>query len=295
MPGRLGFRLLAELALSPFASYAELGRRLGVTGEAVRQRLDRFREDGVLRGFSAIPAASVFGRQACDLIFPTSIDLDLLLRQPDVVYAVNSVDGRCGVKGYVDDVAGFASRTSDLVGQTPYKVIGGPGARSADLLGTIDLRVLRALVAEPRSSFRELQAATGLSYRTVRSSRQRLVDSGAVAVQPVLRPSRCGDLYHNLWVQGPACAVEQDVRGLLDDHVVLDWWSSPPSLYLFCHEDSLEAHVNMIESLRRAPGVDEVEVVLTREYRLAERRVLGWIDERLAAWRGQVPVGTGQA
>lgn len=292
--GRLGFRLLAELNTSPFASYAELGRRLGVTGEAIRQRLDRFVEDGVLRGFSAIPAATVFGRQTCDLVFTTPVDLELLLRQPDVAYAVNSVDGRCGVKGYVHDVLRFTKHLSDIVGEAPWLVGTGPSPGAPELLGTIDLRVLRGLIKAPRASFRALQKATGLSYRTVRASRQRLVDSGAIAVQPILRPSRKGDLYHNLHLQGPACIDEREVLRLIDEYVVLDRWHSPPSMYLFCHEYSLDAHVTMIDALRRAPGIDEVEVVLTKEYRLAERRLLGWIDEQLAAWRGRMPPGTGQ-
>ncbi|MBW3584159.1 MAG: hypothetical protein KY455_13800 [Euryarchaeota archaeon] len=294
MSGRLGFRLLADLSRSPFASHAELGRRLGVTGEAVRQRLDRFKEDGVLRGFSAIPAASVFGRRACDVVFQSSVDLGLVLRQSDVVFAVTSADGGCGVKGYVHDVLDFTSRMSDLVGGPPRQVISGPAPRPTNALGTIDLRVLRALVVEPRSSFRHLQAATGLSYRTVRSRRERLLESRAVDVQPILRPSRNGDLYHNLWIEGPLCANEQEVLDLLHDHVVLDRWDTPPSIYLFCHEDGIKAHIAMIEKLRRTPGIDQVEVVLSEEYRMAKDRVLGWIDELMAAWRGKEPSGTGQ-
>lgn len=286
MAGHLGFRLLAELSRSPFASHAELGRRLGVTGEAVRQRLDRFVDDGVLRGFSAIPAANVFGRQACDVVFRTSIEPDLVLRQPDVVFAVTSADGGCGVKGYVHDVLDFTDRMSDVVGEPPRQVISGPVPRPANALGTIDLRVLRGLVVEPRASFRRLQAVTGLSYRTVRSRRERLLDSRAVEVQPILRPSRNGDLYHNLWIEGPLCANEQEVLRLLHDHVVLDRWDTPSSIYLFCHEDGIKAHIAMIETLRRTHGIDQVEVVLSEEYRMAEDRVLGWIDERLAAWRG---------
>lgn len=294
MAAPLGFRLLAEVNRSPFASNAELGRRLGVSGEAVRQRLDRFVEEGVLRGFSAIPAASVFGRQSCDLIFTGPIDLGLLLRQPEVVYVVNSIDGRCGVKGYVRDVPAFTDHMCDVVGEAPWRVGSGPSAGPPDHLGTIDLRVLRALVAAPRASFRELQDVTGLSYRTVRATRQRLVASSTVSVQPILRPSRNGHLYHNLHLQGPACTDEREVLGLLKDHLVLDRWEAPPSIYLFCHEDSLDAHVTMIDSLRRAPGIEEVDVVLTKEYRLAEGRVFGWIDDRLAAWRRQAVGDTGQ-
>lgn len=281
---RLGFRLLAELKRSPFASNAELGRHLGVTREAVRQRLDQFVDEGVLRGFSAIPAASIFGRQACDLVFATSVDLGLLARQPDVVYAINSIDGRCAVKGYVRDVSAFTRHMTEVVGQPAWSIMRGPEPGAPHPLSTIDLRVLRALVQMPRASFGELQDATGLAYRTVRASRERLVESGAITVQPILRRSRNGDLYHNLHLQGPACSDEKKVLGLLQDHLVLDRWHTPPSLYLFCHEENLDTHILIVDTLRRMPGIEQVEVILTKEYRLAEARVLGWIDELFAEW-----------
>ena len=65
--------LLAELATNARASYADLGRRVGLSPSAVAERMRRMEEDGVIKGYSVEIDAATLGmpvlaviRMTCD-------------------------------------------------------------------------------------------------------------------------------------------------------------------------------------------------------------------------------------
>lgn len=65
--------LLVELATNARASYADLGRRVGLSPSAVAERMRRMEEDGIIKGYSADINPEVLGlpvlaviRMTCD-------------------------------------------------------------------------------------------------------------------------------------------------------------------------------------------------------------------------------------
>src|ERR1700744_1589477 len=65
--------LLVELAANARASYAELGRRVGLSPSAVAERMRRMEEDGIIQGYSVDIARETLGldilaviRMTCD-------------------------------------------------------------------------------------------------------------------------------------------------------------------------------------------------------------------------------------
>jgi Lrp/AsnC family leucine-responsive transcriptional regulator len=65
--------LLAELAANARASYADLGRRVGLSPSAVAERMRRMEEDGIIKGYSVEIAPEALGlpilaviRMTCD-------------------------------------------------------------------------------------------------------------------------------------------------------------------------------------------------------------------------------------
>src|SRR2546425_12286248 len=57
------FQLLAHLLKEPLASNEELGRRVRLSGTAVKTRLEGLTEEGVFGGLYGIPAPEGFQRQ----------------------------------------------------------------------------------------------------------------------------------------------------------------------------------------------------------------------------------------
>lgn len=277
-------RILAHLARSPFASHAELGRVVGRAPSTVAGRLRALEGRGVLRGWVALPDAEVFGRQAIGLGFEADVPLDALLALDDAVYAGASPDGYRGVMGYTSDPDLWRETVEEVVGVPADAQATLPGRTRPAALGPLEWRVLRALVETPRASLKALAAATGLSYRTVKARRTRLVDQGAVAVQPLLRPARDGTLYYHLWVWVKPRADEAAVLSCLPSAFVIDRYDHPRSVYVFCQAADLADQAAQVHALRNAADVDAVRVVINDDFAVATGRLLRWIDEAGAPW-----------
>ncbi|GAA1253814.1 Lrp/AsnC family transcriptional regulator [Prauserella halophila] len=59
-------RIVSRLVANARSSYAEIGKEVGLSAPAVKRRVDRLLEDGVLRGFTAVvdPEALGWGTEA---------------------------------------------------------------------------------------------------------------------------------------------------------------------------------------------------------------------------------------
>lgn len=248
----------------------------------MRKRLAALREDGVLHGFVAYPAADALGRAAVGAAWPRAADLDALLRVPDTAWVADSFDGMCGALAYTRDPAAWHAAADALVGAAPIQRSVLP-ARSLPPLGPLEWRVARAMLDAPTGSLRALADATGLSPRTVGARRAALLASRALIVEPVLRTSRAGAIVCHVNVRAPRAAWPK-ARELLGETIVAADYAD--SVYLFCWAPDMATHARRVEAVRRAPGVERVDVVLNREFRVATDRLRAWIDEALDAWRG---------
>lgn len=286
-------RLLAALFDAPFASYAELGRRIRVTGEGARRRLLRLEEQGVLRGFVAVPVPSIFDRVGAFVtVEAEAVDTGRALGLPDVVLAGGTMGGLFTVVGFVprgrQDARRSVWRDALGTGEARYE-----GAYRTDVdpdpLGPLAWRVLRALLTDPRAPLVDVAEATGLTPRTVRDRRDELVASGALEVTPLLGPSDAGRLFLHVAVVG----AEESAAALaarLPDAVPTGRMA--PSLQgtprraaiLFCEAASLPALQALLDDLQDRPGVEEVLPYLLEDYAVHTARLERWIDEALERW-----------
>ena len=136
-------RLLAELQEDARLSFAELGRRVGLSSPAVAERLARLEEDGVIRGYHADvdPRALGFTLGVVIRIRPAPRELhkvaELAQRTPEVVECHRITGEDCYfIKAFVRDVEhleevidGFAvygQTTSSIMQSSPVPARGVP-------------------------------------------------------------------------------------------------------------------------------------------------------------------------
>lgn len=284
--------LLAALFEAPFASYAELGRRVGMTGQGARKRLIRLEGEGVLRGMVATPVPGIFDREGAFVtVEQPSPRIEGALALDDVVLAGATLDDLFTVAGFVPPGTREGRRAAwrqalgaPLVYEGRYRDEVTPPT-----LGPLDWRVLRALLGSPRASVTDLAGTTGLTRRTVADRRQRLTDTGAVEVTPQLGPSDEGRLFFHLAVLGheePPAAVAAKLPGaVLTEQVTLaPDTATGHGTVLFCEAASLSDQHALVERARQLAGVTEARAYLLEEYHVHTDRLEGWIDEALDAW-----------
>lgn len=286
--------LLAALFEAPFASYAELGRRIGMTGQGARKRVLRLEEERVLRGTVATPVPAVFDREGAFVtVERANLAAAQALELEDVVLAGATLEGQLSVAGFVPPGTREARQRAwmDALGTAPLY----QGAYRDDVdpptLGPLDWRVLRALLEAPRAPLTALAEATGLTRRTVADRRQRLVDEGALEVTPLLGPSDDGRLFFHLAILGhegsPEAIAAELPRAVPTEHISLGPGtasSTGTGTVLFCEAASLADQHALVEQARDLAGVSEVRAYLLEDYRVHVARLEGWIDEVLARW-----------
>lgn len=284
---------MAALFEAPLASYAELGRRVGMTGEGARQRVLRLEEQGVLRGFVAVPVPAVFDRVGTFVtVEAEAVDTGRALELPDAVLAGGTMGGLFTVAGFVppgrQEARRAAWRDALGTGDARYEGAYRPDV-DPDPLGPLAWRVLRALLTDPRAPLADLAETTGLTRRTVGDRRDELVASGALEVTPLVGPSDAGRLFlHVAVIDAEESAAALAAR--LPNAVATEQMTLSPqgtareAAILFCELPSLPALQELVDNLEARPGVEEVRPYLLEDYAVHTARLERWIDEELEDW-----------
>src|SRR2546421_2654833 len=192
------FHLLANLLKEPLASNEELGRRVRLSGTAVKTRLERLAEEGVFGGLYGIPAPEVFQRQRHVYVFRgerVNATAPNKAIQIDPVVSVHlRQDGNLPAILY-EPPGEAADPPEELVrtfGAPSFSVLPRPfeAPPKGTVLSPLDRLVMRPLTLPPRMPIRTLAERTGLSPKTVRRHPDPFLRDGALTVEGRVRGAR---------------------------------------------------------------------------------------------------------
>jgi DNA-binding Lrp family transcriptional regulator len=285
------FQILVELGRGPFASFDAIGRKVGLSGPAVKLRLKRLERHRVLLGLQVLPAPQVFGRRwhvFAYLGVNAKLDLVDLLKVENVVSVWRGGHGELMVNTFDPSPTVTAPPgISRFIKQAPAQVVSldPPATHPSqnDLLSPLDWRVMEAIIRSPRSSCAELSKASGLSPRTVRKRRDALLAKQWITVLPNMDTSREPGLivyggYVGVANRGVLERIE--VPGLL----VFRRLYEPPAAWFLGHAETLADLQTAEEALRSIPGVLRVDLGPARPGVYATKRLLGWVRAEVHRW-----------
>lgn len=278
------FRLLVALDEDARQSLQALGRKVSLSPPAVRERLRRLGERGILQGYWLTVNPRVFGRQDLLMAFDPEWTRDaamMALGGPDVAWVAWKVDGGLTVQVWPQDVKRGAGALTRFLGRDPiWQGVSGPTPPGQ--LTRLDWRVLDALVDDPRASIERLSHALGLSPKTVRSHVARLVRDETIFVVPRLGfLADSGDIVYHVAVSGTISFAA--LRRAMGDAVLVHETQDPPRKFLFCRADNLGELTATTHELGKRPEVTSVQLSLNREmfigvdflHRLVRERIQG--------------------
>lgn len=276
------FRLLVALDQDARQSLQALGRKVSLSAPAVRERLHRLEDRGILQGYWVSIDPAVFGRQDLLVAFGpewSREDAERVLDGPNVAWVAWKVDGGLTVQLWPQDSVRAVSALARFLGRKPIwhgvTVSGGKGKLSG-----LDWRVLDALLDEPLASVDKLSDTTGLSPKTVRNHIADLRRGEAIFIVPRLGSlADSGDLVYHLVVSGNAAFSE--LRRVIGDAVPIHEIHEPPTKYLLCRAGSLGELTERTHTLGTLPGVASVQVSLNREMLLGTEFVHRLVRNRI--------------
>lgn len=279
----LDFAILTALARSPRGTYDALGDAVGLSANAVKARVHRMEEEGVLQGFAALPRPALLGLREGLLLFNGADDVDErdeeilrgLAEVPGVRFIDAALDHSVWVWILFHDDADFERierAAISLVGKPPARRVLGPGFEDAKPLALGDWRVLRALQPDGRAQAKELVARAGLTFKPLKRRLDALLSAGDVRVVPVVSPA---DSVGMTLYRVVAFLAEGAPLPRIDDAIV--GLEAPGVASVLARRTTLREARALQRAVAGQPGVERAVLqVATR------RAALGWLDDALA-------------
>lgn len=279
------FRLLVALYENARQSYRILGQRVSLSAPAVRDRLKRLEDRGILQGYWLYPDPVIFNRNDLMIFYKGDWNQEDALRAlsvNDVVFVTWKLDGGLSIQTWPLDPKKTVKDLNSSLGSRPS---GQTFTQSqANLtVGPIDWRIMDALVDGPTMPFEQLVAGTGLSPKTVRKHLQSLIQTETVFIMPRLGAlADSGELVYNLAVTGRVGF--NDIRRVLGEAFLISNTEEPPMKYLLCRANDLSDVTSRTRAARKLPGVESVELTINRELFVGRDFLHAQIREMIRRW-----------
>ena len=276
------FLIVGHLFERPLDGPEQLARQVGLSRNAVSRRMRLLQEGPVRLGFFALPHHSLLGRTSTVNLHATDgdVDGDAALACDDVLAYDLNHDGLCAVTTWQAGPATPSPRLERLLGPAVARFTDATPGPAAPYLTRLEWKVVQAWCSQPRASAAALARATGLAPRTCERARSRLQATRAMRAGITLREDGVrGPPVFRLFVQGhpDAARLERALGQSFLSDVVAE------GQVRFARAASAGALVVATEAVRRLPGVADVKLILSRRFGLAQERLDGWIQQRLAA------------
>ena len=285
--------LIAQLEVDTRAPYAHLGAVVGLSADAVRERVRRLRRDRVVE-FVAAGSPALLGIQRIALVgLRTKGSLDgiaaelSLIPEIDFVAAVAGsytflVELMCGdgeellrVLTQITSIAGVeATQTYSYLhvwkwsvggGRTPLKAGSSDRSRRSSELDEIDLLLAAELQKDARASFSTIASSLSLRYSLVRRRVQALLNNGDVSLVTVVNRITTGTATMasvGLQTEGEVGSVAHAIAGLPEVEIAI-MTTGPFDMLLEVAVASEAELGDLVERIRGIPGVKGTE---THEY-----------------------------
>jgi len=284
--GDVDRRIVELLKQDGRMSYSDMAAAVGLSGDAVRERLKRLESQGVVsvigsvsplvlgytsfalvalraRGSAREAAAAVAEVPAVDLVACVTGRYDILVqvvcRDDSDLLAVIDDSIRAIPSIQVAEVIPFLTVDKYSAGFDPRPALDESRAIvDASQLDEQDHLLIKALQADGRATFRTLEAASGLPYSSARRRVLHLIDSGLVRIVTVENPLTISSRVQaavGLKVQGSTATVREALNALPEVEVAVTTAGSFDLMLEVVCEDKSALERLIDQRLRAIPGV----------------------------------------
>lgn len=286
--------LINALRIDGRMALAALGSEVGLSGDAVRERLRRLTSEGIVQitcsidarllGFHTLALLGLNVRSSArrigedlarvpefDLVGCTSGRFDLFVEAVcrDEVHLLSTIDAYIRERA---DVAGVTTFTYlDVLKFAPAGTVPSPSTPQGAVgeLGPAEREVISVLRADGRASYQDIAERTGVSYQMARRRAKALLDSGTVRVETVVNRLVEGTAVVagvGLQTSGPIREITPRILELQEVEVaVLTTGPFDLLLDVACRDT---AHLAMVvaEVLPSIPGVEATETTIYQQF-----------------------------
>lgn len=266
---------LAWGEISP--SYGSLARKLGVSRDTVRKRLEKMSKTNFLRVFPVQVNPTLLGLKmgALSLDVPAGSEsglIDKVSLVENVILIARHVGGMVGLTFYYSDDAAMRKKVQlikRICGATATRFTEIPFPRCGVRLSPLDWKILAALQRRRSERVGEIARALGISSRTLRRRTKRMIDGMAIGtlVSSDVRALQ-GGVICNVQVEYSPRADRAETDGLLlrelDPHLIYAGLWTDFSLFTVVL-GSVPESSEVLEGVKRLKGIANARLDIIEE------------------------------
>lgn len=263
----------------------QIGNKIGISGAAVKSRIKKMIQNGMIENFTLKIEPPVLGYNLLYIVI-TGQDIDEILKQVGLIgdpfLVVPCVGGItvCGivVKENVQQKIEIMKNLMKGVRVLSIFEAVNPGVRS-DLIKT-DLEIINQLMKNPIMRIDELAKSTKLSTKTVARSLKKLQNDEAIQFTLIYNPAKF-DQYIPFavlaWIDGSLNETLNVLKKEFSDYFLQKPFIAKNQIVLFLYSNNIFELDNITHRVRNVKGVSSADLFIPKKIELPQR----WIKDTI--------------
>ena len=276
-------------------SYLEIGAKLGVDEETVRNRVKHLRDTGFFLGYRLVPNPVLLGRTFASLRIEfkdresKQAAIPLLSKVEGVMNIGSTYDKSVLVTLFADEDQDFSKLLIALGVEGEISSVPGLGLRTTNFRMTrLDWEIVSLLLRDAERKLDEIAKQLKVSTRTVKRRLNMMMKENAIFTMPMVDLRKTEGISYQLRVvseQGKKSEVEKSVVAKIGDVVFRASDSQNGSVFGFTGANVAQGN-DILEWVKQQPGVRSVTMSI------AERvvQVFDWIESEVKRQVRTIPI-----
>lgn len=261
----------------------QIGNRLGISGVAVKSRIEKMLQNGMIEKFTLKIEPPVLGYNLIYIV-TTGQNTDEILRQVKLIgepfFMVPCVGGItvCGIvvkKDVQQKIEIMKNLMKDVRVLSIFEAV-NPGVRS-DLIKT-DLEIINQLMKNPRMKIDDLAKSTKLSTKTIARSLKKLQNDEAIQFTLIFNPAKF-DQYIPFavlaWIDGNLNETLNRLKKEFSSYFLQKPFIAKNQIVLFLYSNNIFELDNITQQVRNVKGVSIADLFIPKKIELPQQ----WIKD----------------
>jgi len=280
---KLDIKILGSLLDNCRESDRQLGSRIGISGAAVKSRIEKMIRNKTIENFTLKIEPPVLGYNLIYIV-TTGQDTDEILKQVKLIgepfFMVPCVGGItvCGIVVKEDvqkKIEIMKNLMKDVRVLSIFEAV-NPGIRS-DLIKT-DLEIINQLMKNPRMKIDDLAKAAKMSTKTVARSLKKLQNDEAIQFTLIFNPAKF-DQYIPFavlaWIDGNLNETLNRLKKEFSGYFLQKPFVAKNQIVLFLYSNNIFELDNITQQVRMIKGVSVADLFIPKKIELPQQ----WIKD----------------
>ncbi|MFB5613382.1 MAG: winged helix-turn-helix transcriptional regulator [Nitrosarchaeum sp.] len=269
----LDMKILSKLLNNCRESDRQIGKELGISGGAVRVRIKKMEESGIIEKFFIKVEPPILGNGVLYFVV-SGENIQEILEQVSLVgepyFVVPCIGGItvCSIviKEDLEQKIELAKKLMKDVRVLSIFEAENPGFNSN--LTKTDLEILEELIKEPRQKIEKIAKKTNLSTKTITRCIEKLQDNDAVQFTLIYDPTKIKDFIPHAiltWIKGDLKETLENLNNVFSESYLQIPFIAKNQIVLFMYSNNIFEMDELTQKVRTIKNVESADLFIPKK------------------------------